>query len=202
MYMTTQSHDRCVPRVRLCLLFWNPKRFHFVHLRKWARNPKSFMDKFNLWTMCYEFGDTWQTEWHNSPLPVASNWNISEHNNFLIRLLLPILHLNHTFELRPSPLVFLVNSFFHSRGIFQLLGMTWLLPIQFQLVSKYKNYSSKRYSTSYILPLNHKNLQKCFKAAFNFSRWSANLDSKLWTGKFLILSRSTSGSLPVNLPGK
>ena len=108
------------------------------------------------WHRCYEFDDTWQTEWHKSPLPAASNWNINEHNNFLIRLLKPILHWNHTFELRPSPLVFLVNSF---SSLFQLLGMTWLLAIQFQLVSKCKNYSSKRYSTSYILPLGHKILQ-------------------------------------------
>ena len=77
--------------------------------------------------------------------------------------------------------------------------MTWLLPIQFQLVSKYKNYSSKRYSTSYILPLNHKNLQKDFKVVVSFSYGYA---SKLWAGQFLVLSRSTSGLLPVNSPEK
>ena len=39
---------------------------------------------------------TWQTEWQSSPLPVASSWNISEHNNFLIT---PQLKSKHTWPL-------------------------------------------------------------------------------------------------------
>ena len=123
--------------------------------------------KFYYWF--YQNIYTWQTEWQSSPLPVASNWNISEHNNFLItHQFLSIYNIGtcnsyHTFELRPSPLVFLVNSF---STIFQLLGMTWLLAIQFQLVSKCKNYSSKRHSTSYILPSDHKLCEK-LQISFN-----------------------------------